>query len=305
MSLGLFDALRSVWSTTRWIWTHPIGARDRRGALVRWARWQVGSRVLQRPAAVPFVEDTVLLVDPGMTGATGNVYVGLHEFADMAFVLHYLRKDDLFVDVGANVGSYTVLASGVCRARTIAIEPLPATFGRLRANVRLNDLGERVRALNVGVASKKGTLTFTRGLDTVNHVATDNEARGGETVEVPVATLDEVAAGSRPSLVKVDVEGFETEVFGGAQRTLEQPTLRGLIVELNGSGARYGFDEGVLERRIESFGFRRYAYDPFARRLQRGDRKSTEGNTLYLRDVDEVERRVRGARPVHVLGVPI
>jgi hypothetical protein len=42
---------------------------------------------------------------------SGNIYAGLHEFGDMAFVLHFLRAGDLFADVGANIGSYTVLAS--------------------------------------------------------------------------------------------------------------------------------------------------------------------------------------------------
>ena len=72
-----------------------------------------------------------------MTGATGNIYAGLHEFADMAFTLHFLRPDDLFMDVGANVGSYTLLASGVCKARTISFEPYPETMAALRRNIDL------------------------------------------------------------------------------------------------------------------------------------------------------------------------
>lgn len=47
-----------------------------------------------------------------MTGATGNWYCGLQEYEDMSFVLHALRPGDLFVDVGANIGSYSILAAG-------------------------------------------------------------------------------------------------------------------------------------------------------------------------------------------------
>ena len=57
-----------------------------------------------------------------MTGATGNIYAGLHEFVDMAFCLHLLRSGDLFVDVGANIGSYTVLASKVAGANSVTLE---------------------------------------------------------------------------------------------------------------------------------------------------------------------------------------
>ena len=67
----------------------------------------------------------------GETGLTGNLYAGLHEFADMAFVMHALRPTDLFVDIGANAGSYTILACAVAKARGCAFEPLPSTYRRL------------------------------------------------------------------------------------------------------------------------------------------------------------------------------
>ena len=79
-----------------------------------------------------------------MTGVTGNIYAGLHEFADMAFVLHFLRAGDLFADVGANVGSYTILASGVVGCRTVAFEPDPVTAAALERNINLNKIAERV-----------------------------------------------------------------------------------------------------------------------------------------------------------------
>ena len=62
---------------------------------------------------------------------TGNIYCGLAEFADMAFVLHVLRAGDLFVDIGANAGAYTLLASSVAGAKTTCFEPVPATYARL------------------------------------------------------------------------------------------------------------------------------------------------------------------------------
>jgi hypothetical protein len=66
-------------------------------AYVRWMRWQIGSRVLGEPVLMPYVESSCLVVERSMTGATGNIYCGLHEFEDMAFVLHCLRVGDTFV----------------------------------------------------------------------------------------------------------------------------------------------------------------------------------------------------------------
>jgi len=77
------------------------------------------------PVLVPWVGSTSQVIETGMTGATMNLYYGLHEAADMAFVLHALRPDDVFLDVGANVGTYSILVSGVAQARTTALEPIP------------------------------------------------------------------------------------------------------------------------------------------------------------------------------------
>ena len=70
---------------------------------------KLGSRLLPGAVLLPFVNEVCLIVRPGMTGATGNVYSDLHEFEDLALVLHALRPDDLFVDIGANVESYLML----------------------------------------------------------------------------------------------------------------------------------------------------------------------------------------------------
>ena len=58
----------------------------------------------------------------------------------MALLLHFLRPGDLFLDVGANIGSYTILASGVVRATSWAFEPDPQTSRYLRRNVAINGL---------------------------------------------------------------------------------------------------------------------------------------------------------------------
>ena len=230
-----------------------------------------------------------------MTGATGNFYCGLHEFEDMALVLHALRPDDLFVDIGANVGSYTMLG-GAAGATVLAIEPIPSTFSWLARNIRVNGLGERVRALNLGLGSDEGLLHFTGGLDTVNHVLASGESAEG-VLEVPVRTLDAVLEGRSPNLIKIDVEGFETQVLAGAERALSDPGLSAVIMELNGSGARYGFDEDALHRDLLGRGFASFRYHPLERALEPlHGAKSGSGNTVYVRDAALLAERVRTAR---------
>ena len=235
-----------------------------------------------------------------MTGATGNVYAGLHEFEDMAFVLHLLKKEDMFVDVGANIGSYTMLASGAVGARCVSIEPIPSTFAHLIDNINLNGLGDKVSALNIGLGNENGKLRFTSGFDTVNHVVADADA-GVKTIDVQVKMLDDILLNIEPKLIKIDVEGFETNVIKGASKVLSNPSLLAVLMELNGSGERYGFDESELNQTMLDFGFKTYQYMPFERELVSLDGKNQKsGNTLYLRDINEIKNRLANSNKYYI-----
>lgn len=286
--------------TVRFIARHPLNRRAPFRAVGRFVAWQVATRLRPGAFVVPYVDGTRLLVTRGMTGATGNVYCGLHEFEDMAFVLHALRPDDLFVDVGANVGAYTVLASGAAGALSISFEPAPRAYQALVDNLRLNDLMARVEARNECLASAPGEVEFTSGLDTVNHVVTQPE-KGLDTLRVAVTTLDVALARRAPAMLKIDVEGYETSVIEGADQTLRSPSLRAVLMELNGSGARYGFDDRRLHERMLRYGFIPARYDPARRELSRRDwQGSSEGNLLYVRDLESLRPRLAGA-PRHAL----
>lgn len=283
--------MRSL-ATARFLWTHPLNRGGRLAALSRFLRWQLASRLVEGPIALPFIEDTRLLVTRGMHGATGNWYTGLHEVEEMAFLLHLLRRDDLFVDAGANVGSYTVLAAGGAGARVVAAEPVPETFRRLVANVRLNQLDERVDAHGIGLSESAGKLRFSRHLGTMNHVLSDKEEV--PSVEIEVSTLDELLDGQAPLAVKIDVEGHELPLLRGGARTLSSPRLCAVILEVNGAGGRYGVEDATLLDTMRRYGFESLRYDPFRRILRSG--ASAGGNVLFVRNREDVETRVRDAR---------
>jgi FkbM family methyltransferase len=289
-------------ATLCFIARHPLTRDHKAAALLRWLRWQVGARLLGWPVAVPFVGGTRLLARPGMTGATGNIYCGLHEPEDMAFVLHGLRPGDLFVDIGANIGSYTLLASAT-QARVICFEPVPDTFEALLDNIHLNRLTHRVDARNQAVGREAGDLEMIADQDTTNQALVPGSRYAGKSLRVPMVTLDAALQGAIPKLIKIDVEGFETEVIAGAARTLAASGLRALILELNGSGARYGLDEDRLRRHIQGLGFRACRYDPFERRLtDLGGVRPSSGNTLFVRQPEALQTELSRAPSYPVLG---
>ena len=275
--------------TLRFITTHPLTRHARIAALARFASWQVRSR-LREELVVPWVYPTKLAVRRGMTGATGNIYCGLHEFTDMGFLLHFLRPDDLFIDIGANIGSYTVLASGVVGARSWAVEPDPSTVERLARNVEVNGIDDKVVVYPFALGDREGDVAFTIGLDTVNRVAAAGEPG---TRMVRQRTLDALTEGVEPKMIKMDVEGYEEIVLKGAERTLGKASLQALQTEAISKD---------VEVTLGSVGFSRAFYDPFTRELSNQSSGLGSANALFVRDWALVVERVRLAPRVRVLG---
>lgn len=273
----------------KFIYNHPFNADSKVGGVLKFLKWQLNCLLNPYPILYPFTENSKFIIWKGLTGATGNIYCGLMEYDDMAFLLHFLKPNDLFIDIGANVGAYTILASAEIKAMTIAIEPVPSTFKNLYDNISINQMQPRVKALNIGLAGKEGKLKFTKSFDTVNHVATENDA---DTIEVEISTLDSILlAGETPCLLKIDVEGFETEVLNGADKTLALDSLKAIIIELNGSGKRYGFDENEIHEKLIGFGFKPFSYNPKTKQLNEIATFGTH-NTIYIRDKAFVEKRI-------------
>jgi len=267
-------------STLRYIADHPFNRGRRIAAFQRFAWWQLASRASQE-VVVDWVEPARLALRRRMVGATGNLYCGLHEFADMAFVLHFLRPDDLFLDVGANVGSYTVLASKVCGARTVAFEPAEA-LPFLHRNIAVNGIGDLVTVHAAAVGDHVGTANFTRGRDAMNRVCIDGDV--GE--PVPMITLDSLDL--QPTLIKLDVEGGEEAVVRGGLRTLAAATA--ILTETN---------TPFVADTLKGFGFEQRFYDPRARRFVP---TPTGSNVLYLRHENEVLSRLASAPKRNIFG---
>lgn len=293
--------IKSFLKLVRFTWAHQLNQGGRIRALSRIFRWQIASRLLPEASfLLPFVGEAGLLVRRGMTGATGNWYCGLDEINDMGLVLHALRPGELFIDVGSNIGSYSILAAAGAKANVIAIEPISQTFSNLSLNIRVNDLSSLVTAHCVGLSERPGTLTFSTSLDSMNHVLADGEEVDSQVIKV--TTMDLMCEEKSPVVIKIDVEGHELSVLLGAENTMNKPSLLAVIIELNGSGLRYGIDDVDIDAWMIRKGFQRCEYSSINRRLTRRlELPKMSGNQLYVRDIDMLEQRLITATRVAII----
>jgi FkbM family methyltransferase len=170
-----------------------------------------------------------------------QIYFGAFEERDLRTALASVRRGGTVVDVGANVGYYTlVLARHVGQGGHVhAFEPDPALADHLSRHVALNGLGDRVTVHRMAVGAEEGTADFlrpeggNRGAGTLVHY----EDLSGESFEVEVTTLDGVARRHGLDVIdflKLDVEGGEVDALRGAGGLLGRQAIRHVLVELNG-----------------------------------------------------------------------
>lgn len=292
--------IRNLWAILVFIYTHPLNRKHRFAAIMNFVRWQVGMRLIKKKVVLPWVEDAKFLSGLGEFGLTGNIYCGFMEYEDMLFLLHVLRPQHTFVDVGANVGAYTILASQVVGSKSIAFEPLPETVMRLKNQVQINRIENMVDVRNMGVGDEEGELFFTNNGDTVNKV--NLSGTDENTTRVRVGILDRELELNNEYFIKIDVEGFESRVIRGAERILSSGNVVAMIVELNGRGVEFGSTNEEVHQKIIAHGLIPISYDPATREIKKLDGfNKNEGNTLYVRSVEEARGFVKTApkRVVH------
>ena len=122
-----------------------------------------------------------------------------------------MKSKDLVVDIGANHGHYSLIASGICGAKSISIEPVRKTYDRLLMNVKVNMLNN-VKTENIGLSDDDGNLYFSNNLGNMNKVVDIRKMNLCEKVEV--TTLDKLLSSKEnPEVIKIDVEGYEKKSF--------------------------------------------------------------------------------------------
>lgn len=278
-------------NTLGFILQHPLTRQRRASALLRYIRWQLSQTIFDKPIVHNWVKGSRLIVERGMTGATGNLYCGLHEWPDMAFVLHLLRPQDLFIDIGANIGSYTILASAGVGCRSISLEPIPRTFEHLKRNIGINQLHSLVTMLNLAASNVDSIVYMSNNLDTMNRVV--NSPQPGTVTSVQCLPLDTIEEARNAVLWKIDVEGHEEETLAGASRLLTHTPPKAIMIEMRSA---------KIESQLMERGFRTFCYDPFSRVLSAG-KVEWPNNQIWISDLDWAAHRTGSSPRFEVEGI--
>jgi FkbM family methyltransferase len=237
----MLTSLKTTVSVLHWVWTHPANQHRRVRQVVRALSFQVRGRLMRRPTVTPLGKRSRIAAELHVTSSSRAVYANPPDVPAMYTWQQWLRSGDLFIDVGANVGLYTILAAEL-GADVIAVEPDPSAIARLRKNLDLN--GYRATVVQAALADESGTREFTVGRDSTNRLVAAPQANSHP---VEAKTLDALIGRKTARGVKIDVEGAEWQVLRGAERALREGRIELLQLEWNDcSWQNFGYDRAQL-----------------------------------------------------------
>lgn len=278
------DLIRGKWRTFsfREMW---LNSRERRKAL----RHAV--------TIVPDVNGFRFVVYPFDRRNLTSIVRHPYDISEFRAIPLLVREGDVALDIGANVGLYSVLLSRLCgrTGRVWAFEPIPETHWRLRETLVLNRC-ENVIPVRKAACDKSGTVQmnlFAPQFSEWNTLGLPSmPASGGKrlspsaSLEVPACCLDrfcEAESLERINFLKVDVEGFEVSVFLGAQRLLREHRVDYICFEISQEPLR---GAGVKSRQVfealEAYGYSAYRFDRTSGRFEGPVRDTSEEWTNFF-----------------------
>lgn len=157
-----------------------------------------------------------------------------YESAETKYLDRFMTKTSVCVDVGANIGYFTLLmGKKAIQGKVYAFEPIPLNTSLLRASVELNGF-ENIEIIECAVGAADGDVTFSQSTDSAYSSIRDTERKPVERlIRVPMTTLDTFTRRrdiQSIDVLKIDVEGAEGLVLEGAQSLLGDPERKPKLV---------------------------------------------------------------------------
>jgi FkbM family methyltransferase len=281
-------ALSQFWLTTNYILGHPnlSGRRVKINAVIRYFYWQFYYRIFRSAITFELLPNLKLRCYPHSHSASAALYCGLYDYDEMMFLLRYLRPEDCFLDIGANIGIYTLLAAHkIKHGKIYSFEPNPKNYERLLENIHINQF-HQVLPSQIALSDRQGSVTLELNQsDSTSRISLDGSTAVG--VNVPTDTLDALFQQEIPDHLvagKIDVEGAEVMVFRGAKRLLTERLPIVWIVEILGDlndASKLSKDTHELIDIFEDQGYIFCQYNAASNQLTEISISQKQGNNIF------------------------
>ena len=180
----------------------------------------------------------------------------LYEQEETTLLKKLLKKDMNVINIGANIGYFTLLAARQVgpQGKVFAFEPFPKTVELLQKNIDANGYSN-VEVIPMAVSSKSGIAKLALKSDTAHNFLTENTSEF-QTIDVPITTIDEYTKNHKTDFIIMDAEGYEPLILDGMAETLAKNPHIQIITEYNPYTLEIAGNTGEnFIKKIENMGF--------------------------------------------------
>jgi FkbM family methyltransferase len=269
--------------TLNYIWSHPNSREHKTTSVLKFFGWQLYKRLTHHYLDIRLLENVKIRCYPDSRSAAAVLYCGLYDYDEMNFLLRYLRAEDSFLDIGANIGVYTLLAASKIDAGSIySFEVLPKNHERLQENLRINQF-KHVKAHAIAVSDCTGNVALN--LNDEDSTPFIGKTVSSNTLRVPTDTLDNILHNqslTNLTLAKMDIEGAELLALKGAVSLLQQQRPHVWILEINSTVSHFGHQEQDLLDFLHSYGYHLYTYHADTNQISSITLEQQQGNNALV-----------------------
>ena len=270
---------------------HPLNSNKKFKSLLRFFSFNL-KKVFKKKIIFSWVEESKLIFDNSEIDTLSqrqikfNYYLGMAEYKDMAFLIHCLKKNDIFIDCGANLGLYTILASKVIGSDTIAFEPHPETVKKFISQLNINNITDKVKIVSKAIGDKISKVNFSNNKDALRRkIIQEKDYDEDNLMQVEMTTLDyELPNIKQDFIIKMDLEGFEFKALKGALSILQNKNLKAIIIEINKA------EINSINQLLSKFNFFPIEYCPDKRQVKIIKKNFEQKlNLIFIRDFEKIE----------------
>lgn len=221
------------------VFNAPLNEKNYLRTLLVLVWWKINQIIFKLPALVEIAPERYCICFPGSSFGSLIVYTKRPEYLEMKLTELLLKDQSSFIDVGAGIGDFSLIASSkINKGHILALEPAQEPLNALKRNIALNSLGSLITVINEVASDKIGSINFEESsVSEISHIG-----NGPRSIQKKTTTIDELIRKFKLNyvdLVKIDVEGAESLVVGGLKKSLKKGVVGCLIIELNANAEKF------------------------------------------------------------------
>jgi FkbM family methyltransferase len=172
-------------------------------------------------------------------------------------ITHRAAARGLLVDVGANMGYFSLLWTGLNESnRAVAFEPSPRNIKLFENNINKNGLQDRITLIHKALADRSGSISFDIGPPEQTGWGGISDIASKTSITVPLTRLDEELPDVDIAVLKIDVEGADTKVLFGCEALLKRQQVHTIYYEQNRTKmAAFGIKAGDANDFLQGLGY--------------------------------------------------